>query len=83
MDVKTLNAMPHRTPQDLEAIPHITLEVRSDAASLPPFLRGTKTVAYYAEKTDRGWIGFRRLPRTGDFAGPVEFAAENYEICHG
>jgi hypothetical protein len=76
-----LNKLPHRTTTELEAIPHITLRVREDSKNQPAFLRGSKTIVFYPTRAGHGWLGFFRMPRTGDFYRDAKhFSDEDYEL---
>ena len=72
-----LNKLPHRTPEDLAKIPQIKLKLIGP--SHPSFLAGTKATIYAPVKTDNGWTGSIRMPRTGDFAPRKLFPKADYD----
>jgi hypothetical protein len=75
MNADQLNALPHATKDDLDAIPSITLI----ATSGPKWMIGSKTRVFAATETVDGWEGSVRLPVTGDFAPRQLYSRDNYK----
>lgn len=71
-----LNALPHRTIADLDAIPSVMLTMISG----PKDFLGMQMRVFDAEATEQGWTGCVRMPRTGDFYPRKLYSRENYSL---
>ncbi len=66
-----LNALPHRTTAELDAIPSIRLNCLNGMG---------KHRVFDAVETPEGWEACSRNPRTGDFNPRQLFARANYSL---
>ena len=75
-----LNALPHRSKSELDAIPSITLKFTAEAP-VADFLKTATTRVFDAIETEAGWDGCQRTPRTGDFSPRQLFPHAHYELA--
>jgi hypothetical protein len=80
MTTSELNAMPHGTKAELDAIPSINLKF-TVGATVPDYLKASVTRVFDAIETSEGWDGCQRTPRTGDFGQRQLFPRSTYELA--
>lgn len=80
MTTVELNALPHKTGTELNAIPSIKLKFTA-AATVPDYLRPCITRVFDAVETPDGWEGSQRVPTTGHFGERQMFSRSTYELA--
>lgn len=75
-----LNAMPHKTVAELDAIPSTKLKFTADA-TVPAWLKSGVTRVFDAIETPEGWDGCQRVPPNGNFGPRQLFPRVTYELA--